>query len=171
MRIVVTGRHVAITPELRRLVDRRLAKVDRVLGDAAVSGQIVLTQEKYRRVTELTLHARGDHIMHGVAEAATWAASLAAAVDKLLQQALRLKGRWGDRKRRAASRLAGGPAAPRIAAVRRARYRVRSMSIEEAAAAMDGAGGFVVFRNNLTDVINVVFRRKNGELGLIEPEA
>ena len=65
MRLELTGRNVEITPALRALVDRKLAKLTRVLNDAVVSAQVVLTQEKYRHVTDMSLHMRGDHILAG----------------------------------------------------------------------------------------------------------
>ena len=59
--------------------------------------------------------------------------------------------------------------APRI--IRATRYAVKPMSIEDAALRLDGAGEtFVVFRNAETDVVNILYRRKDGNLGLIEPD-
>lgn len=182
MRLVLTGRHVEITPALRRTVEQKLSKLSRVLNDSLVSVQVVLTREKYRHVAEMTLHARGDHMLHGIGESSGWAASLAAAVEKLDQQAHTVKGKWQTRKRRAtpsktiAARqpvLPPGeeaPRAPRI--VRTARYPVKPMTVEEAALEVGaGADAVLVFRNATTDSINVLYRRKDGDLGLIEPEA
>ena len=59
MRLELTGRHVDITPVLRRLVDTKLAKLERLLSDSAVSAQAVLTLDKHRHRTDITLHARG----------------------------------------------------------------------------------------------------------------
>jgi putative sigma-54 modulation protein len=65
MRLELTGRHVEITPSIRSLVDRKLAKLTRVLNDSVVSAQVVLTREKYRHVTEMSVHMRGDHVLAG----------------------------------------------------------------------------------------------------------
>ena len=55
--------------------------------------------------------------------------------------------------------------------VRATRYAVKPMSIEDAALRIDGAGEtFVVFRNAETDAVNILYRRKDGNLGLIEPD-
>jgi len=61
---------------------------------------------------------------------------------------------------------------PRRPRVRRVpRYPVKPMTVEEAALNVEaGDGTFLVFRNAATDSINVVYRRKDGDLGLIEPE-
>src|SRR5436189_4616203 len=102
MRLELTGRHVDITPTLRRLVDTKLAKLERMLNDSAVSAQAVLTREKHRHRADITLHARGEKFLHGVGSTASWEASLADAIEKLGQQAQKVKGKWQARKRRGA---------------------------------------------------------------------
>ena len=83
MRLELTGRHVDITPALRRLVDTKLAKLERLLNDSAVSAQVVLSREKYRLQAEITLHARGEKFLHAVGRSAVWESSLTQAIDKL----------------------------------------------------------------------------------------
>ena len=63
MRLSLTGRHVDVTPAVRQLVTRRLAKIERLLNDHALSAQVVLTLEKSRHNTEITVHARGDNLI------------------------------------------------------------------------------------------------------------
>jgi ribosome-associated translation inhibitor RaiA len=63
----------------------------------------VLSKEKNRFVTELTVHARQDHILHGLGAAGAWGPSLTGAVQKVLQQVDKVKGKWQARKRSAAS--------------------------------------------------------------------
>lgn len=180
MRLELTGRHVEITPALRKLVDRKLAPIQRLLNDRLVSIQVVLTKEKNRQHVEMTIHARGEKFFHGFGDDTSWEASLSSAVDKITQQALKVKGKWEERRRRAKrartreARLAvetqpaDGGTAPRI--VRAARYAVKPMTVDEAALQIDlAADGFLVFRNARTENINVLYRRKNGDLALIEP--
>jgi putative sigma-54 modulation protein len=179
MRLELTGRHVDITPSIRTLVDRKIARLTRVLNDAVVSAQVVLTREKYRHVTEMSVHMRGDHVLAGKTAGDTWTASVGKAIEKIEQQAQKVKGKWNGRKRRAtpARALTPVPAAPAAEdvvtpkVVRATRYHVTPMSVEEAALAVDAGGeGFLVFRNAGTGAINVLYRRKDGDLGLIEPE-
>src|SRR6476660_9756540 len=99
MRFELTGRHVDITPALRRLVEGKLARLERVLNDSAVSAQAVLTREKHRHRTDITLHARGEKFLHGVGDSTSWEASLTAAIGKISQQAQKVKGKWQGRKR------------------------------------------------------------------------
>lgn len=176
MRVDITGRHVEITTPLRQLIDRRLAKLGRLLNDSAISSQVVLTREKYRHRAEIIIHARGDHMLRGLGEGNAWPISLRQATEKIEQQAQKLKGKWGARKRRGSDsrvvRLAqpsepAGP--PRV--VRARRYPVKPMSIEDAALHVEIASeSFLVFRNAETDAVSILYRRKDGNLGLIEPD-
>lgn len=178
MRLELSGRNVEITPAIRVLVDRKLARITRVFNDNVVSVEIVLTREKYRHLTDLTLHMRGDHVLAGNTSGDSWSNSLGRAVEKVEQQAAKVKGKWSARKRRKTPlrdvvEAAGTPTddghAPRV--VRASRYHVKPLSIEAAAMAVEtGTDGFLVFRNAGTGAINVLYRRKSGDLGLIEPE-
>jgi putative sigma-54 modulation protein len=177
MKLLVTGRNVDITPPLRQLIERKLDRLDRVLNESAVSAQVILRMEKYRRVADVTIHARGDHMLHGVGAGAEWQASIKQAIDKIAQQAQRLKTRWDKRKRGPARARAMAPpavppepaAGPKI--IRAARYLVKPMSLEDAALRVEGStDSFVVFRNASSDTVNIMYRRKDGNLGLIEPE-
>jgi putative sigma-54 modulation protein len=179
MRVDVTGRHVEITAPLRNLINQRLAKLERLLNDNVVSAGVILTKEKYRHRTEIVIHARGDHIMRGLGEGNAWPISVRQAAQKVEQQAQTLKGKWSERKRsstrrrtpgtEAADQTASAPARRRV--VRATRYPVKPMSIEDAALQVDGAAEtFLVFRNADTDAVSILYRRKDGNLGLIEPE-
>ena len=62
--------------------------------------------------------------------------------------------------------------AGQIRIIRARRYDVKPMSVDEAAMEVGASrDAFVVFRNDATEQINVLFRRPDGNLGLIEPEA
>jgi putative sigma-54 modulation protein len=192
MRVELTGRHVDITPAVRRVVDRKLAKLERLLSDGAVSAQIVLTREKLRLRADITLHARGEKFLHGEGATARWDSSLTDAIEKIAQQALTLKGKRQERKRfggaravsldsseRADREVASVPAEsarpprarmPRI--LRATRQTLRAMSLADAAREVDtGADRLLVFRDIETAAVSVLYRGRNGELTLIETEA
>jgi putative sigma-54 modulation protein len=176
MRLDITGRHIDITPGLRQLIEQSLGRVGRVLNDRAVSAAAVLTKEKYRHKTELVIHAKGDHILSGIGEGNTWPLSVRKAAAKIEHQAQTLKSRWTESKRQRKSgrgvTVAAVPeAAPARRVVRSTRYAVKPMSIDEAVQRLEAVPEtFVVFRNADTDAISVLFRRKDGNLGLIEPD-
>jgi putative sigma-54 modulation protein len=189
MRLELTGRHLDITPAIRRLVAAKCAKLQRVLNDSAVSAQVVLARERHRHCTEITLHARGEKFLHGVGDAANWEASLSDAIERLSHQAVKLKDKRQGRKRRSgkastaapigAAESEAAPAAPAAARerprmpriLRMSRQAIRSMSVADAARAVDGHhDGVVVFLDPETAAINVLYRQPNGELTLVEIE-
>lgn len=102
MEYTLTARNVPVNDELRGLIDKRLLPLERVLGDAFVSAEVVLSSARHLCVSELIVHARGDHRLHGEAEAPNWQAAIGMAVDKVNHQAHTLKGKWQDRRRHAA---------------------------------------------------------------------
>jgi putative sigma-54 modulation protein len=181
MRLELTGRHLAITPAIRSLVEERLDHTLRLLNDSAVSAHVVLTREKARVRAEVTLHARRERFLHGEATGQSVELALNGAADKVDQQARKLKGKRDGRKRRPSAAKAAPPlpevapqkvARPRRRIIRARQYAVKPMSVEDAAVEIDeAADGFIVFRNSATDTVTVLFRRPDGNLGLIEPEA
>lgn len=186
MRLELTGRHVAITPVLRRLVDRKLGKLDRLIRDGVVSAQVVLSEVPRAHRVDVTLHARGEHFMHGAAEETTWEAAIGRAVERLAQQAKKVKGRWQDRKRRSATLDAPRPEIPpapapargvaraskrRPTILRTSRSVAPTMSVTEAVRAVESsADKLVVFRQAGTAGLSVLYRREGGELTLLETE-
>ena len=190
MRLELTGRHITITPALRKVVEQRLQHTSRVLNSSAVSAQVVLTHEKTRVHADVTLHARGENFLHGEGTGRDVNTALGAAVERIDRQAQRVKEKRKDRRRSGiALEKAAAPAprpkpAPATAATstgegrgRKARvirergYAVKPMTVEDAAAEIgDGRGAVIVFRNSGTDAVTVLFRRTDGNLGLIEPE-
>jgi putative sigma-54 modulation protein len=199
MRLELTGRHVPITSAIRTLVEQRVGHLLRRLNDSAVSAHVVLTREKTRVHAESTVHARGEHFLHGEATGRDAGTAVGAAADKIERQAQTLKSRWTERKRQGISAAKAASAAPRPERgggaftaerprgararartehaappriIRSRRYAVKPMTIEDAAAEIgDGNDGVIVFRNSSTDAVTVMFRRPDGNLGLIEPEA
>jgi len=187
MRLELTGRHIDITPALRRLVTAKLSKLERLLNHRALSAQAVLSREKHSVRADITLHARGEKFLHGVGNADGWETSIGEAIDKISQQAQRVKSKYADRKRRGAKgtpivgepgeAAAASPARaggervrmPRI--LRATRQTVRPMSVADATRAIDAKGdGVVIFRDVERDSVSVLYRR-NGELTLVETEA
>jgi putative sigma-54 modulation protein len=146
----------------------------------------VFSAVKGRHRVEMTLHARGEHFFHSAGTGRDWDLAVNQAFDKLGQQVRKLKGKWTDGRRRA-TRGKAAPVASRLEAgvrvsedrqerpvriIRARRTAPKPMSVDEAALEVGGnAGEFIVFRNANTDMVNVLFRRPDGNLGLIEPEA
>ena len=183
MRLVLTGRHLEISPGLRALVDRKLQRLERLLGNAIMSAQVICSREKDRRAVEVTVPMRGDHMLAGHAAGDTWQSVLTAAIEKIHRQGSKVKGKWKERKRRAVSTAraaevaapavdgtrVNGPKPPRVVRVTRA--QLKPMTVENAALELAATGeAFLVFRDAETDGLNVLLRRRAGEFGLLAPE-
>jgi len=180
MRLDITGRHVTVTPALRQLITKRVGTLHRVLNDAAISALVIVTKEKYRHKVEMAVHTRGDHMLSGTAEANAWPLAVRQAAVKIEQQAKKLKGKWDSRKRQAAKVVRNRKVTPQAGetmapvdgsrVIRAARYAVKPMSVEDAALRLEAMDGdFLVFRNADDDGVAVLYRRKDGNLGLIQP--
>ena len=177
MRLVLTGRHVDITPGIRRLVDGKLARLERLLGDSIISAQITLTREKDRHVAEVSLHVRGDHMLNCRTAGATWSSALAGAVAKVQSQAKKVKGKWAERKRQGAAARTPSASRPAEAStngprvIRLTRTRFKPMSLENATLELSASGEvFLLFRNVETDGLSVLLRGRGGEYHLVEPD-
>ena len=174
MKIEFTGRQTEVPDEVRRLAERRLEKVGKLLP-SLTRAHVILSADKHRQVAEVSVHSR--HLDLAAVEVTTNPRlSVAGALDKLLRQAQRQRAKRRERKGSASPRLVpaaperGGDGAPRV--VRTRRVAVKPMTLEEAALEMGGrTDGVLVFRDAATERVGVLFRRKDGNLGLIEPEA
>jgi putative sigma-54 modulation protein len=185
MRLELTGRQLEITPGVRRIIDSKLARLERMLNDSAVSAQVVLTREKTTTRADVTLHARGEKFLHGLGRGVNAGVAMGQAVERIAQQAQKVKTRWEARKRRGGAKPPGeavtaepAPAPPRgrtrvrMPRILKAhRQTIRVMSVSDAATQIDGGEGAVVFRDAETSRIAVLYRAPGGDLTLIETEA
>jgi len=183
MRLELTGQHVDITPALRRLVESKLGKLERMLNDSAVSAQAVLKRERNRCRADITLHTRGEKFLHGAGAGGAWEPAVSLSIEKIHQQAQKVKGKWQARKRRGRREPPADTPTPAATAVRadagvRARmpriFRaerqpIKTMSIAEAARQVDGSNPMIVFRDAETSEIAVLYER-DGELTLVQTE-
>lgn len=179
MTIEYTGRQTEVPQPLRTLTERKLKKLARVLG-GITHVHVILSVDKHRKAAEVSVHSRRVDLS-AAEESSDLAVSLANVLEKLGRQAQRHVGRIRERKRRVAPRSSaaalrvvaeppGDLGAPRV--IRSRRFLVKPMTVEEAALEMgQGHDGPVVFRDAITERVSVLYRRRDGNLGLIEPEA
>lgn len=179
MKIEFTGRQTEIPVAVRRLAERKLQKVARVLP-GITRAHVILTAEKHRQIAEVSAHSRGRDLS-AVGSSANSRLSVSNAMEKLLRQAQRQREKRRERKggaspRRIAAAAAAAAEPAREGSPRRVirsrRAPLKPMTLDEAALLMDGRGdGVMVFRDAATERVRVLYRRKDGNLGLIEPEA
>jgi putative sigma-54 modulation protein len=178
MKLTITGRHLEIPDAARQQIDRKLKYLERLLNDSVVSAQCVLSQERGMYVCEVTVHARQDHTLHGLGRHAQVARAVTLAADKVAQQAQRLKDRWKTRRRTPngagprtvpAGERVPSDAGPRV--IKSRRSAVKPMTLDDAMLSLSGgAQSFLVFRDAASDGVTILYRRPDGNYGLIEPE-
>ena len=179
MRIEYTGRQTEVAPEIRTLAERKLKKLFRSLP-GIIHVHVIIESDKHRQIAEVTVQSR-NLTLTATEETDDQGVSVATVIDKLTRQAQKHVGKRREGKRRTSPRSTAlwsgvltpspeGDGGSRI--LRSRRFVVKPMTVDEAALEVDSAEeGFVVFRDAATEKVNVLFRRKDGNLGLIEPEA
>jgi ribosome hibernation promoting factor len=182
MKIHLTCRHTQLSAEERGILDARLTRLARLMDDGA-EVHVVLSEEKHRHEAEIVLSGPDGHFA-GAAVASDTRTSFLLAIDKLQKQLNRERRRRADRRlraarhsrerqRRAGAAARGGPppARPRAIGILRETTAAATQSLEEAAMdLLSGEEPFRVFRNVESGRMSVVYRRKDGRVGLIEAE-
>src|SRR6185295_7158258 len=184
MSLDITGRHIEITEPLRKFATDRFERL-RGIADEVLESHFILTVEKHQRhIAEVNIKTRRD-FYHGEEVSTDMYTSIAAVVDKVEKQILKHKERNVDRKRHNNNHKGGevitttsvveveealGEQLPRI--IRNNEVAAKPMSVDDAAIHIGGSDReFLVFRNSDTERLNVVYKRKDGNIGWIEPEA
>jgi putative sigma-54 modulation protein len=171
----VSGRGVDVAPALRRRLEAKLAKIERLLPKAT-EARAVLGLERHRHLAEVTLQAKGA-TLHAEAAASDFQAAVDLAVEALEQQARRRKDRIRARKPRRSRRPPLPPPGPALEErpppgpeliVRR--LEAKPMSVDEALEQLPTRrDGLLVFTNARSRVVNVLRRRPDGQLELVQP--
>jgi putative sigma-54 modulation protein len=178
VRLQVKGKNVEVTPALKGYAQEKLGKLERHLSDSARL-ELELAVEKNpsiaeNQVAEATIWTKGP-VLRATERSSDMKASIDQLVDKLERQASRYK----DKRRRSASRSnhdqpEDRPAEPqedRPVIVKVKQFPVKPMDPEEAVLQLELIGhDFFVFQNAETNEVNVVYRRRDGNYGLIEPQ-
>lgn len=176
MEFEYTGRHVDVTPMLRRHVEEHFSKLDHIFNDTTARAHVIIEVEKNRHMGEILLHWRGETLTARDVNADMYQA-LTRAISKIEKQAVKLKKKLIDRKQGAQSLSTLAPdngqvETPQLTGriINARRYTIKPMTAEEAALSLSGdANQFLVFRDSETNRIGVIYKRKDGNYGLIEP--
>lgn len=174
MKMTVRGKNnFEVTEALKEYVQKRLNKIDKYF-DVNTEAQAVLGTLRGLHTVEVTVGINGM-ILRAEETTGDMYASVDLVVDKLERQIDKFKTKI-NRKSRQVGGLKAVPELPPAAeetelrVVRTKRFPVKPMPLEEAILQMNLLGhDFYVFANADSDEVNVVYRRKDGNYGLIEP--
>jgi putative sigma-54 modulation protein len=176
MKLTIIGRKVTLRDHFKELVAKKLSRFDRIFDEDA-EAKVVVTLEKNRQTVEITIRSRGM-IYRAEASADEMNSALDVVVDALASQIRRNKKHLAQKLRSSAFDTVGKLTVPGEEAdeeqyqlVRTKRFAVKPMSVDEAILQMELLEHqFFLFRNAETSEINVVYRRKDGGFGLLEPD-
>ena len=181
MNITITGRKISIKDRFRERVEKKLNKLDKLFGTEA-EAQVTLSYLKDQFTVEITIrNTRNSMIFRSEKTTGDMFDSLEAAADSIVRQIVKNKGKLESRMRAGAYTDAAFLAQEEreeeldepheYKIVRSKRFAVKPMEVEEAILQMNMLDHeFFMFRNIQTEEINVVYRRHNGDYGLLEPE-
>ncbi len=179
MQITTTFRHLEPSEALKSYADEKLERVKKYIDEPVVA-QVFMTVEKIRHLAEVTITAKGITIKASE-ETNDMYSAVDAVVDKIERQLRRYKERIKAHK--PASETRDRQVKKSIVAaesidkrqepvvIRTKTFPIKPMSVDEAVMQMDLLHkDFLVFTDAVTEDINVIYRRKDGNYGLIEPQ-
>jgi putative sigma-54 modulation protein len=176
MELSIFTRKLEMTPRLNEYVERKVGKLDRYLpsvDEARIDLSVENTRSvDDRQVAQLTVWARGT-ILRAEERTGDMFASIDAVMNKMYRQIARYKGKQQDRWQGTAEELPIEEPArePTGEIVRVKRFEVQPMSPEEAIEQMELLGHhFYLFLNMEDGAINTVYKRRDGDYGLLQPE-
>jgi putative sigma-54 modulation protein len=180
MQVILQGRNVQITDRLREYVESKVEKLDRYLPSAGEARmELAIEQTKSaedRHVAQLTIRSKGV-LLRSEERSSDMFTSVDMVMDKIRRQIDRYKSkrrgrfRSGQAEQLAALEEDDLEDLPEGRIVRTKRFQVTPMGPEEAVEQMELLGhSFFVFYNVQEDQINVVYRRNDGDYGLLQPD-
>jgi len=173
MNINYTARNFTLTPDIKKYCEKRLAAFEKLLG-YPLEASLILGVEKYRNKVDINVKTKGA-TLNAVEETQDMSSSLGVAFDNIERRLKKEKEKLRERKRR---KKEEGPPTPSLDSgeqggrvIRSRKYSLKPMSVEEAVMLFETRKDEVfVFRKIESERWAVIYRRKDGNIGLIEPE-
>jgi len=181
MQVAVTFRHMETSDPVRLYVEEKLARVKKYIDEPIDAQAVLSVEKKIRHRAEVTLVAKGITIK-GSEETNDMYAAVDAVVDKIERQLKRYKEKikkhkpLSGKERQVQKTVVAAESIdeshPEPVIIETQSFVVKPMSVEEAVMQMDLLHKeFLVFTDDNTSEINVVYRRKDGNYGLIVPQS
>jgi putative sigma-54 modulation protein len=177
--ISITAKHLEIDDKLKRYITDKLLKF-RKFSENIISARVVMDSEKFRQIAEITVNMKNNRLT-ATEESSDMYAAVDNAVENMKIQLRRKRDRVKKRRRKVMlgkiSRsmknvfYQGESQAKTPRIIRSGDFAQKPMYVEEAAMELKLLNSnFLVFKNAQTDQVNVVYKRDDGNYGLIEPE-
>ncbi|HLR21785.1 MAG TPA: ribosome-associated translation inhibitor RaiA [Tissierellaceae bacterium] len=174
MNIIYAGKNMELTNSLKEVTEKKLSKLDKYF-DKDIEGDVTFSTEKNRKIIEVTINLPGT-IIRAEESSDDMYASIDKAVDILERQIRKYKTRLQKRYQNEntirfenVTPLSEEEEDDKPRIVRTKRFNLQPMNQEEAVLQMELLGhNFFVFMEGETGEVNIVYKRKDGNYGLIE---
>jgi putative sigma-54 modulation protein len=176
MKFEYTGRHIEVTPALKAHVEEHFQRIQHLFNGRPSKAHVIIEVERGRHRSEIILTWRRE-VLTATTTNSDMYQSLAQTIAKLEKQALKIKNKIIDKNHKKDKSAIAAPTSddakpepgkPRIIPARR--YAIKPMTDDEAAMMLaDAADSFLVFRNSSNERVSVIYKRKDGNYGLIQP--
>jgi len=173
MKITFTARHTEISPDIKEYCEKRLLSIEKVL-DYSVEADLILSEEKYRHKAEINVKTKGM-TLNTVEETQDMASSLSLAFDHIEKRVKKEREKLREKKRRRIRPIKEEPAPSereeQKKVIRSRNFSLKPMNLDEALLQFESSKmEAFIFRRFESEKWVVLFRRKDGHFGLIEPE-
>ena len=179
MELQITGQNIELSPAVRRHIEQKMGKLSRHLPNI-IESKVEIVEEKTKSpqqhyVVRVTVDSNGI-LLNGEERGQDISNAIDKVAEVMTRQIEHSKGKLYEKGR--GSSLAKGefseeaePASPPRRVVKVKRFAVKPMSVDETIEQMELLGhSFFLFLNADTEEINLLYRRRDGNYGLIEPE-
>ena len=176
MKVKIMGKNIEVTEALKNIIEKKLSRLDRYFG-SDVEAHTTLSVQKNRHTIEVTIPFNGV-ILRSEEQNEDMYISIDIVVDKLERQIRKQKTRLEKRNHGTSFKFQGIPQYNNneeedtdAKIVKTKKFAFKPMSAEEAVLQMELVGhSFYVYMSDDTSEVNVIYKRKDGNYGLIEPE-
>ena len=177
MKINIIGRQLNVYDDTKAMIDEKLSKLDRYFGEEG-SATVTLTHKRNFSTLEITIKA-SNTLFRSEVDADTFRDALDKSIDNIERQIRKNKTKLRKKLREgiisdaaiAESSVGGEEIEEKDIIIRTKKFEYTPMSPEEAIMQMNLIGHtFFVFNDAATEKTCVVYKRKDGNYGLIEPE-
>ena len=173
MRVTVIGKNIDVTPALKEVVERKISKLDRYF-EPDVAARATLTVQKNSQIFEVTIPSNG--VILRCEESTDDMYKSIDLVQAKLERQIRKQRTKLQRRKNESLRFSNfdeviSEEDDQGEIVKVKKFNIKPMSTEEAILQMElVAHNFFVFKDSDTDNVNVVYKRKDGNYGLLEPD-
>ncbi len=175
MKFEYTGRHIEVTPTLKSHVENHFDRISHIFNGSS-NAHVIIEVDKGKHRAEIVLKWR-DRVLSANATVSDMHQALSQTIDKLEKQALKIKNKVIDKHHKAkrasevdpaVDEIKPTPDSPQIIVSKS--YAVKPLSDDEAILELNSQENqFLVFREAISENISVIYKRKDGNYGLIQP--